>query len=627
MNPIEWVQGLEGLTLALVIAAFLFVEEAGVPVPFAPGDLLLAIGGIAIAAGRVNPASFVAVVFVATVTGAVLGREIFALVGWERLLRLATRLRARTPIERAADLLRRTGWRGVFTARLIPGLRVETTRVAGVSRMPRAVFLAGLVPASVVYVAAFVGLGAALGRPILALVPQAEHNVLIAVLTLAVIVALILLVRRPFQRLLTTLAPQGWTETLQVRTGSAGIVLILACIGINFAGHAVAVGLKLPLFLDSTGTILSAVLGGPWIGASVGFISNLVSSNTIDPIASSYSVVSLAIGFAAGLWARLNWRRRVTGWIALWLTCFAIASVVSAPLNLLFANGRSGVPAGDAIYSWLAAAHVPRILAAYAGEAAIDLPDKLLTVLAALLIAQGLPRPRAEARAVDLDLREAFTFIFGTPSWRRKVLAAAICLLFSWLVIPFLWFSGYQVALARQIRDGSHELPPWDHLGRKLRDGFTILAVLLLWNIPGIVLTIPAGLMGDGGASNGVLTALTALGSLWGLLVLLAEPPIFSQYLRGGFRAAFNLPAIVRRVRVNLGLALIVGALLIALSFAWVVGFLALGIGALVTLTYATWVGAYLVGTYAATTDSAAGGAPQTEVVTLPAAIPRTQES
>ena len=44
MNPAAWIQGLEGLTLAAVICGFLFVEETGLPVPFAPGDLLLAIG-------------------------------------------------------------------------------------------------------------------------------------------------------------------------------------------------------------------------------------------------------------------------------------------------------------------------------------------------------------------------------------------------------------------------------------------------------------------------------------------------------------------------------------------------------------------------------------------------------
>src|SRR5215472_17159287 len=55
MNPVAWIQGLEGLSLVAIICAFLFVEEVGVPLPFAPGDLLLAIAGIAIAAGARQP--------------------------------------------------------------------------------------------------------------------------------------------------------------------------------------------------------------------------------------------------------------------------------------------------------------------------------------------------------------------------------------------------------------------------------------------------------------------------------------------------------------------------------------------------------------------------------------------
>jgi len=52
MDPVAWIEGLEGFTPVAVISARLFVEEVGVPLPFAPGDLLLAIGGTAIAAGR-----------------------------------------------------------------------------------------------------------------------------------------------------------------------------------------------------------------------------------------------------------------------------------------------------------------------------------------------------------------------------------------------------------------------------------------------------------------------------------------------------------------------------------------------------------------------------------------------
>ncbi len=138
MNPITWVQGLDGTTLIVVICVLMFIEETGIPLPFAPGDLVLAIGGIAVAGGRVNPALLVGAVAVTITLGAIIGWGVAEFLAWERLMRVAEPLHARGPLERAAGLLQRGGWRAVFTARLIPGLRVYTTQVAGVSRMPTA---------------------------------------------------------------------------------------------------------------------------------------------------------------------------------------------------------------------------------------------------------------------------------------------------------------------------------------------------------------------------------------------------------------------------------------------------------------------------------------------------------
>src|SRR5207302_10731021 len=198
------------------------------------------------------------------------------------------------------------------------------------------------------------------------------HQVLVAVAVVAVVVVAFLASRVVLRRTQVSLERGGWTGALRLQLESAGIVLIPACIGLNFAGHTLAKALSLPLFLDSTGTILSGVLAGPWIGGSVGFISNLVSSNTIDPVSAPYAIVSFAVGFAAGLSRYLNWHKRLSGWIALWLVCSVISAVVSTPLNFLISGGRSNVGFGDAIYAALNG-HLPRILAAFIGEAAVDL--------------------------------------------------------------------------------------------------------------------------------------------------------------------------------------------------------------------------------------------------------------
>src|SRR5690242_6996459 len=70
MNPITSIASLSGDLLIAVIAGLVFIEETGIPVPFAPGDLLLIIAGIAIASDTVEPVPMVAALLTATVLGA-----------------------------------------------------------------------------------------------------------------------------------------------------------------------------------------------------------------------------------------------------------------------------------------------------------------------------------------------------------------------------------------------------------------------------------------------------------------------------------------------------------------------------------------------------------------------------
>jgi uncharacterized membrane protein len=66
--------------------------------------------------------------------------------------------------------------------------------------------------------------------------------------------------------------------------------------------------LKLPVYLDSIGTVLVAVLAGPWAGALTGGLSNLLWGVLPPPIQNVYSVpffyVAIVIGLVAGYFAR-----------------------------------------------------------------------------------------------------------------------------------------------------------------------------------------------------------------------------------------------------------------------------------------------------------------------------------
>lgn len=183
----------------------------------------------------------------------------------------------------------------------------------------------------------------------------------------------------------------GFLNAFRFRMNTLAIVLIPVGIAIDWAGHAIASTLKLPLFLDSIGTVLAGLLAGPWVAGIAGLITNFISSGTVDPIAAPYCVISLAIGFAAGIAGYYNWQKRRIGWVYLYVLVFLVASIGSTPLNIALYQGQSGLPFGDAVYAGMVKAGTPQVIAAYVDEALGDLPDKLITVVVALLIYQGLP--------------------------------------------------------------------------------------------------------------------------------------------------------------------------------------------------------------------------------------------
>jgi len=184
----------------------------------------------------------------------------------------------------------------------------------------------------------------------------------------------------------------GVLNAFRFRLNTLAIVLIPVCIAIDWAGHALASTLKLPLFLDSIGTVLGGLLAGPWVGGLAGLITNFISSGTVDPIAAPYSIISLAIGIAAGIGGYYGWHKTWPGRITLYILIVLVASIGSTPLNVNLYGGQSGVAFGDTVvYAPLVKAGWPTWLAAYLDELSGDLPDKLITVVVAVLIYFGLP--------------------------------------------------------------------------------------------------------------------------------------------------------------------------------------------------------------------------------------------
>jgi hypothetical protein len=93
------------------------------------------------------------------------------------------------------------------------------------------------------------------------------------------------------------------------------LVLMPIAIAINIIlGAAVANALKIPIYLDSIGTILVGALAGPIPGALTGFVANILWQYIIPPpfqgaVAAPFAIVAAIIGLMAGLFARARWLR------------------------------------------------------------------------------------------------------------------------------------------------------------------------------------------------------------------------------------------------------------------------------------------------------------------------------
>lgn len=90
------------------------------------------------------------------------------------------------------------------------------------------------------------------------------------------------------------------------------LALIPVAIVINIVvGQIVQSVLKLPIYLDSIGTILVAVLAGPLAGALTGALSNIIWAIVFNvPNTMPFAITAFAIGLVAGVWALLGWFKK-----------------------------------------------------------------------------------------------------------------------------------------------------------------------------------------------------------------------------------------------------------------------------------------------------------------------------
>ncbi|MCR5282663.1 MAG: HD domain-containing protein [Lachnospiraceae bacterium] len=182
-------------------------------------------------------------------------------------------------------------------------------------------------------------------------------------------------------------------------------ILSAAGVGLNMLLSLLTEGLGLPLYLDAVGTVVVATAGGSFPGVLVGFVTNILKTIR-DPAALYYGILNVLIAVVTAFFVRKGWHKKLRGLIGMVLVFTLIGGGIGA-LIPWFMEGLTfgGESLSGVLYeAW----HLPPGMAHFLSGLITDLPDKVITVLLAVLILHLIP-----AGAYDL---------FGFSMWMQKAL-------------------------------------------------------------------------------------------------------------------------------------------------------------------------------------------------------------
>lgn len=174
----NFLAGLHGSVAAILICSLLLADEAGIPLPVAPGEALLLLIGVLVSSNAFPLWVIAPLAFLAMTAGMLGGYAWGRAAGQSGLQAIARRVGAAAVLEKARVRLRNTSAFGIAAARMLPGVRPYATLVSGAAEVDPRRFLLGALPALVLWEAIWVTLGMVVGLPIAHLLSHFERLIL-----------------------------------------------------------------------------------------------------------------------------------------------------------------------------------------------------------------------------------------------------------------------------------------------------------------------------------------------------------------------------------------------------------------------------------------------------------------
>lgn len=167
------------------------------------------------------------------------------------------------------------------------------------------------------------------------------------------------------------------------------LLLIPVGVAVNFVGGQLASLLKLPMYLDTIGTIFTAMLCGPWVGATTGVLTNVVTG-IANPVNFAFIPVNLLVGLVTGYLARKQMFSIWWKWILSMLIMAAVSIISAAPIVVFVYGGVTG--GGTSIITAAAMAAGANIWAAFLGtEGIFTVLDRIISFVLCWMVIKVIP--------------------------------------------------------------------------------------------------------------------------------------------------------------------------------------------------------------------------------------------
>ena len=173
-------------------------------------------------------------------------------------------------------------------------------------------------------------------------------------------------------------------------SGTVRLMLCGLAIAINIVLGLITSALKWPLYLDTIGTIFIAIYFGPWYGAAVGGVTNVLTSIFSGSISGiPFMLVSIAIGLVVGFTFR-RIKLNFISTIVMGLIISVLAPLIGTPIGIAVYGGLTGTISDIAVV-WLKQSGASIFTASFIPKIVNNLIDKIGTFLILYLVIKALP--------------------------------------------------------------------------------------------------------------------------------------------------------------------------------------------------------------------------------------------